>query len=99
MPGGSRGAAREPIFMVQTAQDRCGDHLPVLGKAMTDAHGLIRVGHWLGNARSQAGVWTTAIVVGRPFTKDASEMSLVHRDQPIETLPTYGADQSLAARV
>ena len=71
----------------------------VFGKAMTGGRELIRVGHRLWNARSQAGVWTTSIVVGHPFTKNAPEMSLVHRDQPIETLPTYRADQSLAERV
>ena len=85
--------------MVQTAQDRRGDHLRVFGKAMTGGRELIRVGHRLWNARSQAGVWTTSIVVGHPFTKGAPEMGLVHRDQPIETLPTYRADQSLAERV
>ena len=66
---------------------------------MTGGRELIPVGHRLWNARSQAGVWTTSIVVGHPFTKHPSEMGLVHRDQPIETLPTNRADQSLAERV
>ena len=55
--------------MLQSAQERRGDHLAVFGKAMPDGHGLIRVGHRLGNARSQAGVGTTAIVVRHPLSK------------------------------
>src|SRR4051812_43927994 len=90
-----RGAPGD--FVVQPAHDRRGDHLRVFGKAMTDGRERIRVGHRLGNAGAQAGVWTTSIVVGHPFTKGPPEMGLVHRDQPIETLPTYCADQSLAA--
>ena len=66
--------------MVQTAEDRRGDHLHVFWQAMTAGRELIRVGHRLWNARSQAGVWTTSIVVGYPFTKSAPEMGLVHRD-------------------
>jgi hypothetical protein len=76
----SRGAAHEAIFMVQPAQERDGDHLRVFGTAMTGGRELIRVGHRLWNPRSQAGVWTTSIVVGHPFTKGAPEMRLVHRD-------------------
>ena len=49
-----------------------------------------------GRPGPKAGAWTTAILVGHPFPKDASEMSLVHRDQRIETLPTCRADQSFA---
>ena len=66
---------------------------------MTGGHRLISVRKRLWKARSQAGMWTTSIVVGHPFTKGPSEMGLVHRDQPIETLPTYRADESLAEPV
>jgi hypothetical protein len=66
---------------------------------MTDGHALIRLGQRMWNTRSQAGVWTTSVVVGHPFTKDSSEMCLMHRDQPVETLPTHRADQSLTEGV
>jgi hypothetical protein len=52
---------------------------------MTGARDLIGVRHRLWNAWSQAGVWTTAIVVGHPFAKDPPELSLVHGEQPIQT--------------
>ena len=95
LPVGSRGVARQAIFMVQTAQNRRRDHLRVFRKAMTGGHELIRFGQPMWNARSQAGVWTTSVIVGHPFAKNPSEMCLVNRDQPIETLPTHRADQSL----
>jgi hypothetical protein len=66
---------------------------------MTGGHELIRFGQRMWNPRSQAGVWTTSVIVGHPFAKDPSEMCLVHRDQPIETLSTHRADQSLAEGV
>ena len=99
MPVGSRGVARQAIFMVQTAQNRRRGDLRVFRKAMTGGHELIRFGQRMWNARSQAGVWTTSVIVRHPFAKDPSEMCLVNRDQPIETLPTHRADQSLAEGV
>jgi hypothetical protein len=43
------------------------------------------------NPRSQAGGWTTAVMVGYPFAKDRSEVSLVDRDRPVQTLPILDA--------
>jgi hypothetical protein len=48
----------------------------------------------IGNPWSQAGVRTTPVVLGHPFAKDPSEMSLVEWDQPVQALPTHRADQS-----
>ena len=98
-PVGSGGSARQAIFMVQAAQNRRRDYLRMFGKAMPGEHELIRVGRRMWNARSQAGVWTTSVIVLHPFTKDPSEVFLVQRDQPIETLATYRADQSFAEGV
>jgi hypothetical protein len=85
--------------MVQPAQDRRRDHLTVFGEAMTRGQELVAFGQWIGDAGSQTGVWATAVIVGRPFAKDPPEMFLVDQDQPIQTLPTHRADQSLAERV
>ena len=62
MPVGSRGVARQAIFMVQPAQNRRRDQLRVFRKAMTAGHGLIGGRKRLRNARPQAGVWATSIV-------------------------------------
>jgi hypothetical protein len=99
MPVGSRGSAPQAIFMVQPAQNWHRDYLRMFRKAMPGGHELIRVGQRMWNARSQAGVWTTSVIVRHPFTKGPSEMFLVHGDQPIETLATPRADQSLAEAV
>jgi hypothetical protein len=50
--------------MVQTAEDRRSGHLGLFRKAMSGGNQLIGVRKRLWNARSQAGVWTTSIVVG-----------------------------------
>ena len=39
------------------------------------------------------------MVVRDPFAQDPSEMSLVKGDQPVQTLPSYRADQPLAKGV
>ena len=44
-------------------------------------------------------MWTAPVVVRHPLAKDSSEMALVERDQPVETLPTDRPDQALAERV
>src|SRR5713226_9946684 len=44
-------------------------------------------------------MWTPAMVVRDPFAQDPSEMSLVKGDQPVQTLPPYRADQTLAKAV
>jgi hypothetical protein len=83
---GSRGMAHKAIFMVQSAQNRRRDHLSVSGEAMTGGHDVVAFGRRIWNARFQAGVWATPVIVGHPFAKDPSEMFLVERDQPIQTL-------------
>jgi len=85
---GLRGVAGKAILMVQPSQNRRRDHLGVFGDAMTGGHELVPFGQGLGDPGSQAGMWTTPVMVGYPFAKDRSEMCLVDRDQPIETLPT-----------
>jgi len=82
--------------MVQPAQERRGHDSRVFGKATSGGRELIRVGHRLENARSPGWRVGDRDCSGSRITKDSSEMSLVHRDQPIETLPTYRADRSLA---
>lgn len=39
--------------------------------------------------RAQAGMRPPPIVVGHPFAQDAAEMTLVERNQPVQTLPPY----------
>ena len=85
--------------MVQPAQERRGHDSRVFGKATSGGRELIRVGHRLENARSPGWRVGDRDCSGSRITKDSSEMSLVHRDQAIETLPTYRADRSLAGCV
>ena len=84
--------------MVQPAEDRRGDYLRLSGKAMTGGRELIRVGHPLWNARSQAG-GDDLDCSGPPIHQGRAGDGPRAWDQPVETLPTYRADQSLAERV
>ena len=83
---GSRGLARKAIIVVQAAQNRRRDHLSPFGEAMTGGHELVAFEQWIGNPGSEAGVWPTPVIVGHPCAKDQSKMSLVDRDQPVQTL-------------
>jgi hypothetical protein len=85
--------------MVQSAQNRRRDHPTVFGEAMTGGHGLLPFGQGIGNSGPQTGMWTAPIVVGDPFAKNRSEMSLVDGNQPVQTLLTHRTDQSFAKRV
>ena len=77
---GSRGVAGQAILMVQPSQNRRREHLGVFGEAMTSGHDLVPFGQGLGEPGSEAGMWTTAVIVADPFAKDRSEMCLVDRD-------------------
>ena len=48
------------------------------------------------NAGSETAVWTTAIVVADPFVKYPTEMALCERDQEIQALASYRANESFA---
>jgi len=46
------------------------------------------------NAGSETAVWTTAIVVADPFAKQPTEMPLRERDQKVQALMPYRANES-----
>src|SRR5947209_1792756 len=48
------------------------------------------------DARSQARMRASMVVMTHPFRQDGPEMPFIHQDQPIETLATHAADQPLA---
>ena len=49
--------------------------------------------------RSQCTVGTPAVVVSNPLAQDRAEMSLGHRNHPVQALAPYRADHALADRV
>jgi len=53
----------------------------------------------VGNARSERGVWSDSVVMGEPLGQGASQMLLVQRNDPVETLAPDGANESFAERV
>jgi hypothetical protein len=58
-----------------------------------------RVDRRTGNARTEADVGSTMVVMGHPFPQDSPKVPFVQQDQPIQTLTTDRADQPLAKRV
>ena len=48
------------------------------------------------NAGSETAVWTTAIVVADPFAKQPTEMPLRERNQKVQALAPYRANESFA---
>jgi hypothetical protein len=48
------------------------------------------------DAGSETAVWTAAVVVADPFVKYPTEMALCERDQEIQALASYRANESFA---
>jgi hypothetical protein len=46
-----------------------------------------------GDVWPEAGMRPTAMVVGHPLPQDPSQMSLMERDDPVQTFPAHGPDQ------
>jgi hypothetical protein len=53
----------------------------------------------VGNARTEAGVWSPLVIVSHPLLQNCSQMPFIQHDQPVETLATDRTDQPLAVRV
>jgi hypothetical protein len=58
-----------------------------------------RVEQRVGNAGAEAGVWATLVVVSHPLAQNGPKVPFIQQDQPIQTLTTDRANQSLAERV
>ena len=68
-----------------------GDSMPVIAREAT--------GRRVGNARTEAGVWSTPIVVNDPLSQDTSKVPFIQHDQPIQAVSPDRADQPFAERV
>jgi hypothetical protein len=53
----------------------------------------------VGNARTEAGVRSTLVVVSHPLPQNGPKMPFIQQDQPIQTLTADHADQSLTEGV
>ena len=83
---------------MQPRQDRgdydsvaIGDSMPVLTCEHVERH--------IGNAGTEAGVWSTLIIVNHPLPQDEPKMPFIQHDQPIQALSPDRADQPLAERI
>ena len=81
--------------MMQPAQHGLRDDSNADRQAMTVCRlrDLI-LGMW--NARAQARVRPSVVVVSHPFGQGGPEMPFIQQDQPIQTLATHAADHPLA---
>ena len=50
----------------------------------------------VGNARTEAGVWSPLVVVSHPRPQNGPKVPFIPQNKPIQTLTTDCADQSLA---
>ena len=95
---GRRTASRSPwletVLVMKTAENRIGDDAVALANPMVAQHG--RDVRAVGNTRSQARVWTPAIVVSDPLPKHTSHVALIQRNHEIQTLTADRADQAFA---
>jgi hypothetical protein len=95
---GSRRQRFQAILVMQPGQYWDGDDAVAIGDLMP---GLTcePIERHVGNAWTEAGVWSTMVVVKHPFLQDGPEMPFIQQDQPIQALATDRADQALAKRI
>jgi len=85
--------------VVQSAENGTSDHLQILRRATVSLARLYGALSSVGNARSQAAVWASGIVVTNPFPQHSTKMSLVDRNQKIQSLAAHGPNQPFAKRI
>lgn len=81
--------------MMQAAENRNADHAMAVANPMTPRDGLEVIDRAIRNARSEARVWPSSVVVRDPLPQDVSEVTFVQRDHPIQTLAPDRTDQAL----
>src|SRR5260221_13677884 len=87
----------QPIFVMQSRQDRRGhDSVAIRNPMPVPPCG--RAERRVGNAGTEVGVWSPLGVVSDPLQQNGPKMALIQQNQPIQTLTTDCADQSLAER-
>ena len=96
-PTCSRSLSFETVLVMKTTKDRLYRDAVAVRNPMAGRH---RCEVWcVREARSEARVWTPAIVRCNPLREDASEVSLVQRNQPVQAFAANRANQSFAERV
>ena len=54
---------------------------------------------WFRDSRAEGTVWASAIVMDRPFTKNAAYVAFSQRNEVVQTLPADRADKPFAKRI
>ena len=84
------GRFPQPIFMVQTLQDRLGQDVPARRKLVTVGLGE---GHrswfWNGQAWSKTAMWTAVIVMGNPLRQNLSQVSFAERNHEVQANQSF----------
>jgi hypothetical protein len=88
----------QAIPWMQSRQDRCGGD-SVSGNNVMPAWTRERLGRRVGNAGTEAGVWSPVVVVNHPRPQDEPKMPFIQHNQPIQTLASDRADQPFAERI
>jgi len=85
--------------MMQTAEDRRGNHSVIRCNLMPWRSGSLRSHTRIGNPRSQTRVRSGPVVVSYPFPKNPSQVSFVQRNHEIQALPPDGPYQPFTISV
>src|SRR5262245_51641381 len=95
----SRGNFLELVFVMQATKDSHRYNSTFLWNVvpMGLKRCLRRARIW--RSRSEAGMWTSTIVMSRPCFERLSNLRLVERNDEIQTLSTHCSDQHFAKRV
>lgn len=90
----------QTVLVVEAAEDRRGRDVVTLGyPARVASGGGGRAPERIRDARPQARVGATLIVVPDPLHEDATQVALVHDEEEIKALAAEGPDEAFAEGV
>jgi hypothetical protein len=83
---------------MEAAQNRLSRHVMIARKVVSAGFGLV-AGSRIGDARSEARMGSSLIVVRYPLFQNSPHVPLVPRDHEIETFPSHRANQPFTESV
>jgi hypothetical protein len=84
--------------VVQSAENWRRDNTMAVANSMAARRHEV-ISRSIRNAWSQTRVWPASVVVHDPLPKDGSQVALVQRDHPVQTLAPDRTDHAFAERI
>ena len=84
---------------MQSTQNGLGLNLVIDRNVVPAGFDLLVAGPRSRNSRSEAGMWSSLIVMGDPLLQDSPYVSLVQRNQEVQTFPADRTHESFTESI